>query len=340
MTAKNTHFLRGAFLIIALFILGGNAVYAQNTTPFVTTWEVTVGSLGITIPTRGTFAYSYTVDWGDSFSDTTIYTGDASHIYVAAGTYTVSISGTFPSIYFAPTILFNGQFDLTNSRKIKTIKQWGDNPWETMNRAFDGCENLTIEATAGNPDLSNVTDMESMFAGARAFNQDIGGWEVGNVTDMAAMFNRADAFNQDIGRWDVSNVTDMSAMFGLATAFNQDIGGWEVGNVTDMRSMFGEARAFNQDIGRWDVSNVTDMGSMFDDADAFNQDIGGWDVSNVTYMTEMFGGVTLSTANYDALLNGWSALPSLQMDVFFTQETVDFARKVENLYWSIPIIGA
>ena len=301
MNAKITKFSSIAFLIIALFVLGGNAVYAQNTTPFVTTWKVTSGGLDITIPTRGTFAYSYTVDWGDSFSDTTIYTGEASHIYVAAGTYTVSISGTFPSIYFDPTILFNGQFDLTNSRKIKTIKQWGDNPWKSMSGAFSGCENLTIEATAGNPDLSNVTDMESMFAGARAFNQDIGGWEVGNVTDMVAMFNRADAFNQDIGRWDVSNVTDMSAMFGLATAFNQDIGGWEVGNVTDMSQMFREARAFNQDIGRWDVSNVTDMGSMFDNAFAFNQDLSRWDVSKVTYMSDMFYRVSLSTVNYDAL---------------------------------------
>ena len=58
---------------------------------------------------------------------------------------------------------------ITNKRKIKTIKQWGDNPWKSMNRAFEGCENLTIEATAGNPDLSNVTDMSWMFAWGYCF---------------------------------------------------------------------------------------------------------------------------------------------------------------------------
>ena len=88
---------------MALLILGGNVVYAQNTTAFVTTWEVTAGSLRITIPTNavfGPFFYSYNVDWGDGRADTTTYVKDASHRYDAAGTYTVSISGTFPSIYF------------------------------------------------------------------------------------------------------------------------------------------------------------------------------------------------------------------------------------------------
>ena len=67
---------------------------------FVTTWEVPAGSLGITIPTNSDFAYGYTVDWGDSSAGYKTYTGDASHTYTAAGIYTVSIFGTFPSIYF------------------------------------------------------------------------------------------------------------------------------------------------------------------------------------------------------------------------------------------------
>ena len=341
MNAKNTHFLRGTLLIIALFVLGGNAVYAQNTTPFVTTWEVTKYSLGITIPTNGNFAYSYTVDWGDSSADTT-HTGDAIHTYAAAGSYTVRIYGTFPSIYFTARPF--GRYDVSrvfNGRKIKTIKQWGDNPWKSMNSAFSGCENLTIEATAGNPDLSNVTDMAFMFHSAATFNQYINGWDVSNVTTMEGMFAAAAAFNQDIDRWDVSNVTNMRIMLG-GTAFNQDIGGWDVSNVTTMSQMFWDADAFNQDLGGWDVSNVTTMSRMFWSADAFNQNIGGWDVSNVTVMDEMFrdatafnqniggwdvsnvttmasmfSGATLSTENYDALLRGWSALPTLVSGINF-----------------------
>ena len=54
--------------------------------------------------------------------------------------------------------------------------------------------NLTIEAAAGNPDLSNVTDMSLMFHRATAFNQDISGWDVSKVTDMSNMFSHADCF--------------------------------------------------------------------------------------------------------------------------------------------------
>jgi surface protein len=62
------------------------------------------------------------------------------------------------------------------------------------------------------------------------------------VTDMNSMFYNATAFNQPLGSWDVSNVTNMQQMFGGATAFNQAIGSWDVSNVTNMRNMFAAAK--------------------------------------------------------------------------------------------------
>ena len=55
---------------------------------------------------------------------------------------------------------------------------------------------------------------------------------------------------------------------------------------------------------------------MFAGASAFNQDIGTWNVA-VTNAESMFDGVTLSMANYDALLNGW-APQDLQLGVMFS----------------------
>ena len=88
--------------------------------------------------------------------------------------------------------------------------------------------------------------------------------------------------------------------------FNPDISAWDVSSVTNMSYMFIQNTAFDQDINGWDVSSVTNMYAMFYGASAFDQDLSAWNVSNVINMAFMFNG-TLSTENYDAILNGWAA---------------------------------
>lgn len=268
--------------------------------PFITTWATTTANESITIPTNGgpgVTDYDFTIDWGDgAVEPITGNDPDPSHTYASAGTYTVAITGTFPHFFLN---------DFTNSNpnadKLQSIEQWGTIPWESMGAAFTGAENMVLNATDV-PDLTNVTDMSSMFEGATAFNQDLGGWNVSNATTMRRMFRDAAAFNGAIGGWNVSNVTDMRLMFSDATAFNQDIGGWNVSNVTDMTNMFGGASAFNQSIGGWDVSSVTMMGGMFSRTAAFNQDIGGWNVSNVTDMSIMFQSATA----FNGAIGNWN----------------------------------
>jgi surface protein len=88
-------------------------------------------------------------------------------------------------------------------------------------------------------------------------------WDVSQVTDMSSLFSTRYSFNEYIGSWDVSNVTNMNRMFCYANEFNQDIRSWNVSNVTDMSEMFRDTTAFNQAIGSWDVSSVKDMSFMF-----------------------------------------------------------------------------
>ena len=46
-----------------------------------------------------------------------------------------------------------------------------------------------------------MTDMDSMFTSANAFNGVLSNWKVTNVITMGSMFGGALTFNQDISKW-------------------------------------------------------------------------------------------------------------------------------------------
>ena len=291
-------------LICLLFLLGCvTSSFAQ----FITTWQTTEANENITIPTANTASYNYTVDWGDGTSSNN-QTGNATHTYATAGTYTVSITGDFPIIFFN-----NNE----GSEKIRTIEQWGDQVWISMESAFEGCVNLQGNFTDA-PDLSSVTDLSYMFANATVFNHPIGDWNTSNVTKMESMFRNATAFNQPIGNWNTSGVTEMDSMFRFAAAFNQPIGNWNTANVTDMGNMFEGALAFNQPIGGWITTNVITMQNMFDGASSFNQPIGNWDTSGVTNMTAMFA----QASSFNQPIGGWNTSNVTNMSSMFSEATV------------------
>jgi surface protein len=311
--------------LLFTFLMTLAAIGAANGQAFITTWKTdnpgTSNDDQITIPTTGS-DYNYTVTWGDGSSNNNV-SGDITHTYLSAGTYTVSITGDFPRIYF------NNAGD---KEKILTIEAWGAIAWTSMEFALAGCTNLSIPAT-DSPDLTNATSLRYMFNNATSFNDDLNNWDVSTITNMFGLFYGATSFNGDISDWDVSNVTTMQAIFGYAYKFNQDIGDWEVGKVTQMKDIFFHAYDFNQDISGWDVSKAIVMRDMFNGASSFNQDIGGWNVESATNMIGMFQGASsfdrdlggwnitmvtdmsnifsssdLSTKNYDNILKGWSAL--------------------------------
>ena len=76
------------------------------------------------------------------------------------------------------------------------------------------------------------------------FNQDISKWDISNVTNLESMFNNCKLFNQDISSWNTSKVTNMSYMFRNANSFNTYIQSWNVINVIDFDCMFEFADQF------------------------------------------------------------------------------------------------
>lgn len=155
--------------------------------------------------------------------------------------------------------------------------------------------------------ITQITDLSRLFHfhdydSASTFNQDIGRWDVSNVTNLGSMFNGNTSFNQDLHRWDVSQVVDMHGVFHKATNFNGDISTWNTSKVETMQSLFAHTKAFNGDISQWDVGRVTNMHLMFDRAPEFNQDLGDWDVSSVTDFSLMF----FRTTNFNHDLSRWN----------------------------------
>ena len=284
---------------------------------FITTWRTDSANQTITIPVGGSTA-RYSIDWGDNSPAETDITGDSTHTYREADSYTVSISGGLERIYL------DGQ--QPNAGRLASIEQWGDTRWTTMDAAFYGARNMAYNA-ADSPDLSTVTDMSGMFGDAIAFNGDLSSWDVSKVTDMSDMFIFAYDFNGNLSSWDVSSVTNMNEMFAVATSFNGDLSSWDVSKVTDMSYMFIFATAFNGDLSSWDVSAVTDMSSMFDGATAFNGDLSSWDVSSVTDMNNMFYYAT----SFNQPLNDWDVSSVTEMDGMFFY-TPSFTQNLGNWY--------
>lgn len=282
-------------IALCLFLLSAN-LFSQSFTSIWNTNNTETGSSlnnEVTIPTNPAYTtYNYNVDWGDGNTDTGV-TGTIIHTYATSGTYTITITGTFPSIYF-------NDDNANDKLKIIEILAWGDIQWQTMENAFYGCENLNFDLI-DSPDLSQVTTLKNMFRGGTSFNGIVNDWDISTITDLSGLFYEAETFNRPLANWNTRAVTDMSYTFYYAELFNEPLDSWNTAAVTTMSNMFYHAEDFNQNINNWNVSNVTDMSNLFYYARAFNQPLNLWDVSNVTTMASMF-----YLTSFNQPINNWN----------------------------------
>jgi len=196
------------------------------------------------------------------------------------------------------------------------LNNWNTSKITSLSWTFLGAESFNQDLDKW--DTSKVTNFQYLFLDAINFNGNVSTWNTSSANIFDGVFNGAFSFNQPIGNWDVSKVTWFQNMFIDAMSFNQDISGWNTSSATMISSMFSGAISFNQDLSNWRFPSVTSLSSMFYNATSFDQNLSSWNVSKITTMTDMFKYVTLSTANYDSLLNGWaSQSPNLKNSVSF-----------------------
>jgi len=278
-----------------------------SSTPNITAFEFSINTelpgsnvFSFYLPCSGS-GYNFSVNWGDGNLDN--YSGalnDVLHVYTTPGLYKISITGTFPRIYFNNT---------GDCQKVTALNRWGNIVWDTLEHGFDGCSNM-VYATSDTPDLSACTSLAYLFRfnSNNSFNATLQTWAVSNIQDISYMFAGCANLTENIDNWDTSNVTLMVGTFQGCFNFNSDLGLWSTTNVTDMSYMFSAAQSFNGNITTWDTSNVENFQWMFYKAASFNQDIGNWNTSGIildTSMDYMFSGAI--SFNQDLTL--WCVLP-------------------------------
>jgi surface protein/predicted outer membrane repeat protein len=268
----------------------GNVVVVLN--PFITRWNLATAGSGATqlsfgVATSGTVNYTWTtVPAGTSGSGT--FTGSTATITGLPAGATIELS-ILPT-NFQRIAISNG----IDKSRLTAIQQWGDVAWTSMNRAFDGCNNMVLNASDA-PNTAAVTDMGYLFFGCSAFNQALpSSFNTAMVTSMTSMFQNCSAYNQVLpANFNTAAVTDMGSMFESCSAYNHALpSSFNTAKVEYMSSMFLGCSSFNQALpSSFNTAAVTNMSYMFFGCSAYNQALpNSFNTDKVTDMNGMFRG--------------------------------------------------
>jgi surface protein len=221
------------------------------------------------------------------FSDATYFNQRVNSFNIGNATHMFS-STTIPQFR---GIFNNGQIAGSNDNTLRN--------WNTVNTGSIGAMFLNsagFNQNISNWNISNVVYTGQMFQGTRVYNNgqvsgvpsddsSLNSWNTSSLLDIQVMFNGAIAFNQNISSWDVSKVTTMDGTFSGATLFNngdtvgasnKPLTSWYAPKCVDFSSMFRNAVSFNQNISNLvDTSTLTDpsgcsLDLMFNSASLFN----------------------------------------------------------------------
>tara|TARA_R110000868_G_scaffold230885_2_gene484141 strand:- start:42 stop:911 length:870 start_codon:yes stop_codon:yes gene_type:complete len=263
-------------------------------TGFVSVWATTAINETITIPCQNSGTFNAVVDWGDGTPTSTITAyndADLAHVYSAIGDHTISITGTFPNIYFN-----NG----AEKTKIKKVTNLGAVGWTNLLYAFLGCSNLT-EFTVGSADTSAVTRMDAMFYGCSGLTSiDLSSFSTSSVAgSMDNMFFSCSGLTSvDVSNFVTSSVTNMTRMFINCNALTSIVG-VEDFDITGLFATGGLTNFLTG--GKMTTAQYDNLLVKWQAQDPFNGMTPSFGASKYT------GGGAAATARQDLIdIDGWS----------------------------------
>lgn len=167
--------------------------------PFSSTWDTRNISFGssnenqVKLPITSANFKQIVVDWGDGKVDKVSTYNDPNllHTYSKSGVYTISIEGL--SFGFA----FGNSGD---KHKLLSFTDWGG--LQLFIGAFHGCENLELSGVTSAPE-NKINNLRTSFSDCTALKSinNVHEWDVSEVTNMTRMFAGATNFNQDLSSW-------------------------------------------------------------------------------------------------------------------------------------------
>jgi len=303
------------------------------TDEFAMTVTTTTANETFTIPCRDVGTFDAGIEWGDgSVSTVTAYnSANLTHTYATAGDHLIRITGSFPNIYFT-----GGYVGWADRLKVKSVDNLGTVGWVDLEKAFNGCSNMT-SFTSGTTDTSSVTSMKFMFNECESLTElDCSSFDTSSVTDFNFMFYSCNSLTElDCSSFDTSSNPKINSMFENCLSLTAlDVSNFS--SVSSLQRTFKNCRSltsldcssFNTsgnmketfrscgsnvthliNVSGWDTSSVTNMYYMFANMNTLTDVIGieDFNIESVTTTNFFIAQSTLPTSRYDALLVNFDA---------------------------------
>ena len=313
------------FFTLLLTLLGATSAFAGSE-PFVTKWVSSSTKLKMILAGNNVVVKYYkTSDPSAAITDgPKNYKGTEVEFVVEKGQeYKFEITNLW-------SFLVGGSYS-----DFKLVEKWGNSAWLSLANAFKDVRGPVIAEDAGSPNLTNCTNLSSMFVGCRDFkdvtlkakteevekvNVKLSEWDVSNVRTFAAMFDGCSSFvGYQLQNWKMITGETFNMMFRGCAYFNPDLKDWKLPNARNYNLMFDACTKFKgKGLDKWEangnIAKVVSFESMFAGCQYLEVDLGSWRPSKSKTFRRMF-----ANARYSKLgeLKNWTVRNATNFESMF-----------------------